>query len=74
MGDLRDSGEIEQEADLIFLLYRDEVYHPENPETQGIAEVLLEKNRHGETGPLKTTFSAEQTMFGDYSPHFGGAA
>lgn len=68
MADLKDSGEIEQEADQILLLYRDEVYHA-NPENKGEAEVLLEKNRHGETGPLRASFSPEQTMFGDWTPY-----
>jgi len=64
MGDLKDSGTIEQEADFIGMLYRDEVYNPGSSDT-GIAEILIEKNRHGRTGKIKVQFDAEYVRFRD---------
>lgn len=57
MADLKDSGVIEQEADLICLLYRDEHYNPDTPD-HGICEVLIDKNRHGPTGVVKLRYDA----------------
>ncbi|AOZ10365.1 replicative DNA helicase [Cupriavidus malaysiensis] len=64
MGDLRDSGELEQDADIILLLYRDEVYHPESP-ARGMCEVLVEKQRQGETGSVPLAYHGETTRFLD---------
>jgi replicative DNA helicase len=66
MSDLRDSGEIEQDADLIIFIYRDEVYHPET-EFKGLAEILIRKNRNGATGDVTTSFNGSVTRFLDYS-------
>lgn len=55
MSDLRDSGEVEQEADAVLFLYRDEVYHPDT-DMKGIAEISLAKNRHGPLGTVRTAF------------------
>ncbi|WP_230596829.1 replicative DNA helicase [Xanthomonas albilineans] len=63
-GDLANSDELTREADQILMLYRDEVYNRESQET-GIAEVLIEKNRHGPTGYKKFRFRAETMAFED---------
>lgn len=47
LSDLRESGSIEQDADVVMFVYRDEYYHPEKPEAKGAAELLLRKNRGG---------------------------
>jgi replicative DNA helicase len=62
MSDLRESGAIEQDADIIMFLYRDEYYN-EDSEDQGIAEVILGKHRAGETGTVKLAFIGHQTRF-----------
>lgn len=62
MADLRDSGEIEQDADIIMFLYRDEVYNP-NTQAKGICEVLVEKQRMGETGMVPLSYQGEFTLF-----------
>lgn len=62
LADLRDSGEIEQEADLVEFIYRDEVYNP-NTETPGVADIIIDKNRHGPTGSAALYFDARTTKF-----------
>ncbi len=64
MGDLSDSSEIEKEADQILMLYRDEVYNADTKEP-GIAEIIVEKNRHGPTGFLKLSWRPETMQFGN---------
>jgi replicative DNA helicase len=65
MADLRESGAIEQDADVIFAIYRDEVYNPESPE-KGIAEVNILKQRNGPIGAVKLTFLGQYTRFENY--------
>jgi len=66
MSDLRESGAIEQDADLILFIYRDEVYNKaeDNPE-KGTAEIIIGKNRHGDTPVIKTVFQAKFQQFKD---------
>jgi replicative DNA helicase len=66
MSDLRESGAIEQDADLILFIYRDEVYNPESP-NRGMAEILLAKQRNGPTGKVALTFLGKYTRFENYA-------
>ncbi|HZE61528.1 MAG TPA: replicative DNA helicase [Burkholderiales bacterium] len=69
MADLRESGAIEQDADLILAIYRDEVYNPESPE-KGTAEVNILKQRNGPIGTVKLTFLGQYTRFENHAdPH-----
>lgn len=65
LSDLRESGSIEQDADVIMMLYRDDYYDKENPEKQGHAEVIVGKQRNGATGPVKMRFDAQYNKFRD---------
>ncbi len=63
--DLRESGAIEQDADVVLMLYRDEYYNP-NTETPGQAEVIIAKHRSGETGKIMLNWQGEYTRFSDF--------
>ncbi|MCL5056256.1 MAG: replicative DNA helicase, partial [Firmicutes bacterium] len=64
LSDLRESGAIEQDADLIMLIYRDDYYNP-NSEDKGIAEIAVAKQRNGPVGTIKLAFWKEYTRFRD---------
>jgi len=65
MSDLRSSGEIEQDADCIIMVYRDEYYYPEESDDKGLAELIVTKNRMGELGFVKTQFLGQYSKFQD---------
>jgi replicative DNA helicase len=70
MSDLRESGAIEQDADMILLIYREEVYNKETPK-KGVAEIDLAKHRNGETGTIQLTFMGKYSRFENYQdPQF----
>jgi replicative DNA helicase len=65
LSDLRESGSLEQDSDLVFFVYRDEYYLGEESEQQGIAEVILAKHRNGPTGSAKLSFLRRYAKFAD---------
>jgi replicative DNA helicase len=64
LSDLRESGAIEQDADEVLFLYRDEYYNP-NTEDKGVAECIVAKNRHGEVGTVKLQWVPQYQTFTD---------
>lgn len=66
LSDLRESGSIEQDADIVMFLYRDEYYHPDS-DRKNIGEVIIAKNRHGETGSVELVWLGEIQKFADKS-------
>lgn len=65
LSDLRESGAIEQDADVVMFIYREEVYNPDAEEKRGIADILIRKHRNGPTGDRQLTFLEQYAKFAD---------
>ncbi|MFL5929701.1 MAG: DnaB-like helicase C-terminal domain-containing protein, partial [Gaiellaceae bacterium] len=65
LSDLRESGSIEQDADLVMFVYRDEYYNPDETDQQGLAEVHIAKHRNGPTDTVKLSFLKRYAKFSD---------
>ncbi len=72
LANLRESGAIEQDADVIIFLYRDEVYNKKNPANKGKAEVIVAKQRNGPTDTINLTFLSDYTRFLDFTDKYMG--
>ena len=68
LSDLRESGAIEQDADVVMFIYRDDYYHPDT-EDKNIADIIIAKQRNGSVGTKKLLWRPEQTKFMDIEPH-----
>lgn len=74
LSDLRESGSIEQDADLIMMLYREEYYDPENPEIKGQADLLIRKHRNGPVGDIKLKWQAQYGQFTEWQDGYSNPA
>ncbi|WP_133543490.1 replicative DNA helicase [Mesocricetibacter intestinalis] len=68
--DLRESGSIEQDADLIMFIYRDEVYHETTEENHNVAEIIIGKQRNGPIGRVRLTFQGQYSRFDNYAGNY----
>jgi replicative DNA helicase len=67
LSDLRESGTIEQDADVVMFVFREEYYKPDDLSLHGKAEIIVAKHRNGPTGVVEMTFIREQTKFVDHA-------
>ena len=74
LADLRESGSIEQDADMVCFIYRDEMYNRDDPDNKGLAELIVSKHRNGETGKVELVFLGENTSFRNLDRHHGDQA
>jgi replicative DNA helicase len=73
LADLRESGSIEQDADVVAFIFREEVYKPDEPELDGIAELIIAKQRNGPTGRVKLAFIKNSTRFESLADGMGAS-
>jgi replicative DNA helicase len=72
LSDLRESGALEQDADVVMLIFREDMYKTDDApsDSDGIAEIIVAKQRNGPTGTVKLAFIREQTRFGNLAPGY----
>ena len=73
LSDLRESGSIEQDADVVAFIFREEVYKQDDPELEGLAEIIIAKQRNGPTGTMKMAFIKKSTRFENMAADAGPA-
>lgn len=69
LADLRESGNIEQDADIVVFVYREEMYERDDPDVRGMAQLIIAKHRNGETGNVDLVFIGDTTTFRNYDSH-----